>query len=65
MKHLRRVQGLTRLDGIRNAKIREELHIESIAEFIERRQLSWWGHININRMKECRQVRQVWEARIQ
>ena len=34
----------------------EALQIESVAEFIERRQLSWWGHIN--RVKECRQVRQ-------
>ena len=41
MKYLRRVQGVTRLDRIRNVKRREELQIESIAEFIERIQLSW------------------------
>ena len=63
MKYLRRVQGVIRLNRIGNVKIREELQIESVAQFIERRRLSWWGHIN--RMKECRQVRQVWEARIQ
>ena len=61
MKYPRRVQGVTRSDRIRNVKIREELQIESAAEFIERRQLSWWGHMN--RMKECRQVKQVLEAR--
>ena len=60
MKYLR-VQSVTRLEKIRNVKIREELQIESIAEFIERRQLSWWGHIN--RMKECRQVRQDTEGK--
>ena len=57
VKYLKIIQGVTRLDRIRNVKIREELQLESTAEFIERRQLSWWGHIN--RMKKSRQVRQV------
>lgn len=63
MKYLRRVVGKTRLDRIRNTQIREELDMKPVTEFIEQRQLSWWGHIQ--RMSDDRPVKQVYEARIQ
>lgn len=63
MKFLRAVKGVTRRDRIRNEQIREELEVESIHSVIERNQLKWFGHIN--RMQQKRQVKQVWEAKVQ
>lgn len=62
MKYLRGVMGVTRIDRVRNSDIREELKIPAITEFIEERQLSWWGHLQ--RAKEDRQVKRIWEARV-
>lgn len=62
MKFLRRVKGVTRKDKIQNVKIREELEIEPTLDFIERRQLSWWGHLI--RMNNTRPVKQIWETKI-
>ncbi|XP_045473983.1 uncharacterized protein LOC123680234 [Harmonia axyridis] len=61
MKYLNRVMGVTRRDRLRNEKIREELQVESLEEFIERRQLEWWGHLN--RMEEDKLTRRIWEAK--
>lgn len=63
MKYLRRVKGVTRLDRLRNEEIRKELEINSIHDFIEQRQLSWWGHLQ--RMGDRIPVKRVWEARSQ
>lgn len=63
MKYLRRVKGVTRQDRIRNDFIREELEIQSIMEFIEQRQISWWGHLQ--RMKDTVPVKRIWETKIQ
>lgn len=63
MKFLRRVKGVTRRDKVRNTKIREELGVAAITDFIEQRQLGWWGHLQ--RMSDSRPVKQVWEARVQ
>ncbi|KAF5275497.1 hypothetical protein FQR65_LT16630 [Abscondita terminalis] len=62
MKFLRRVRGVTKKDKLRNSQIREDLGISSILEHIEEKQLSWWGHLQ--RMKETRPVRKVWEAKL-
>lgn len=61
MKYLRRVKGVTKRDRIRNEVIREELNIESVEDFIERRQLGWWGHLL--RMEEKAQTRMIWESK--
>lgn len=61
MKYLRRVKGVTKMDRIRNEKIRQDLGTNPILEFIEQRQLSWWGHMQ--RMSNNRQVKRIWEAR--
>ena len=63
MKFLRRIKKVTKLDKISNTIIREELKVRPILEYIERRQLSWWGHLQ--RMKNTVQVKKVWEAKIQ
>ena len=62
MKYLRRILGVTRKDHIRNQTILEELKIPSVLEFIERRQLSWWGHLH--RMSNNRPVKQAWDTKI-
>ncbi|XP_044760236.1 uncharacterized protein LOC123317693 [Coccinella septempunctata] len=53
--------GVTRRDRIRNESIREDLQVESLEEFIERRQLEWWGHLN--RMEEDTMTRRIWDAK--
>uniref|UniRef100_A0A1Y1MCV0 Reverse transcriptase domain-containing protein n=1 Tax=Photinus pyralis TaxID=7054 RepID=A0A1Y1MCV0_PHOPY len=63
MKYLRRVKGITRRDHIRNEDVRKELQVQPITEFIVSKQLSWWGHLQ--RMSDGRQVKQIWEAKIQ
>ena len=57
MKYLRRVRGITRMDKIRNEEIRKNLGIESMSKFIEKRQLSWWGHLQ--RMDDTRPTKQI------
>lgn len=61
MKYLRRVKGVTLRDRVRSAEIREELEVKPVTEFIEKRQLSWWGHLQ--RMNTNRVVKQIWEAK--
>lgn len=63
MRFLRKIQGITREDRIRNSVIVEELKIKPIEKIIEERQLSWLGHLL--RMKEERITKQVYEARTQ
>lgn len=62
MKYIRRVRGVTKLDRMKSVDIRKELEIISTLEFIEQRQLSWWGHVQ--RMEEARPAKRIWEARI-
>lgn len=62
MKYLRRVKGVTRMDRIRNDRIRE-LDIESIKQTIEENKLKWFGHLV--RMNEERPAKLVLEAKVQ
>lgn len=63
MKYLRKVRSVTRKDRIRNDIIRKNLQIQSMQEFIEQRQLSWWGHLQ--RMNNDIPVKKIWESRTQ
>lgn len=63
MKYLRRVKGVTRRDRIRNEVIRGELETESVGEYIEQKQLAWWGHLQ--RMSNATQVKKIWESKTQ
>lgn len=62
MRYLRRVKGVTRQDRIRNDMIREELKIQPLLQFVERRQLGWWGHLQ--RMNNTIPVKKIWEAKV-
>lgn len=64
IKYLTRVKEVTRKGRIcRNTPLRQELEVQAVINFIERKQLSWWGHIQ--RMNNNRPDRQVQEAKIQ
>ena len=45
MGFLRRISGLTLLDKVKSADIRESLNIESLLLRLERSQLRWYGHV--------------------
>lgn len=61
MRFLRKIEGKTRRDRIRNEVFRENLKIKPIEKIIQEKQLSWLGHIY--RMPEIRQTRRIYEAR--
>ncbi|KAJ8937082.1 hypothetical protein NQ318_017671 [Aromia moschata] len=61
MKYLRKVKGVNRLQRHRNEDIRRELEIQPITEYIEKRQLEWWGHLM--RLPNNTPTRKIWEAR--
>ena len=45
MGFLRRISGLTLLDKVKSADIRESLNIDSLLLRLERSQLRWYGHV--------------------
>jgi hypothetical protein len=45
MKCLRKAAGVTRLDRLRNDDIRNRVGTTSCKEYIERQQISWFGHL--------------------
>ena len=61
MKYLRKVKGVTRLDRIRNEQIRNDLAVEGVEEYVQRKQLDWWGHLN--RMRDNIPVKKVWQSK--
>ena len=61
MRFLRKIEGKTRRDRIRNKIIRETVGVQPIQEYVERSQLRWYGHVN--RMDDKRIVKRVCEAR--
>jgi hypothetical protein len=61
MKFLRRVIGKTRLDQIRNTRIREELEQKPLQNQIQEKQLKWFRHVS--RMDSNRELKQLLEAK--
>lgn len=61
MRFLRKIEGKTKKDRIRNEVFRKNLDIVPVAITVEQAQLRWLGHIM--RMGEDRLVKQVFEAR--
>jgi hypothetical protein len=61
MQFLRKIEGKTRRDRIRNEIIRETARVQPVQEHVERSQLRWYGHVN--RMDDKRIVKRVYEAR--
>ena len=60
MRFLRKIVGVTRLDQIRNTRIREELNLQPLLLEIEKSQLKYFGHAR--RMPPVRMVRQILDA---
>lgn len=61
MRFLRKIEGKTRRDRIRNITYREILDTKPIETIIQEKQLGWLGHML--RMGEDRSIRQIYEAR--
>jgi hypothetical protein len=61
MRFLRKIEGKTRRDRIRNKITREPVGVQPIQEYVERSQLRWYGQVN--RMDDKRIVKRVCEAR--
>lgn len=59
MRYLRRAEGVTKRDRIRNEEIRNRLGAEQLQRKIERHQLRWFGHLV--RMNGTRRVKVLWE----
>ena len=63
MKYLRRISNKTKRDMIRNTKIREDLKVKPITEYIETSQLKWYGHVK--RMENKRLPKKIMETRME
>ena len=61
MRFLRRIEGKTRRDRIRNKIIRDIVGVQSVQEYVEKSQLRWYGHVN--RMDDKRIVKRVYEEK--
>ena len=61
MRFLRKIEGVTRMDRIRNETITQQLRVKPIEKVGEERQLTWLGHIL--RMDDTRLTRRIYEAR--
>ena len=61
MRFLRKIQGRSRKDKIRNEIYRKQLNIIPVEETVQQGQLRWLGHVY--RMEEDRLVKKVFEAR--
>ena len=57
-KYLRRIQGLSTKDRVRNDKIKDDLNVKPITTFKEKIQLNW-----LQRMVPKGPVKRVWQAR--
>ena len=57
IEFLRRINGLTLLDKVKSADIRESLNIEWLLLRLERSQLRWYGHVT--RMSQERKVKKT------
>ena len=60
MRFLRRIEGVSLLDKVRNSEIQNSLGVESLLLRIERSQLRWFGHVS--RMPQERLSKQVLSA---
>jgi hypothetical protein len=60
MDFLRRSCGISRLDHIRNDRIKEIMDLDkTIIDRVEEKQLIWYGHLQ--RMSEERWPKKIWE----
>ena len=57
MMCLRKVQGVTRMDRVRNEKVREALRHEAVIEMVNEKQRKW--KVKLERMRDDRLVKTV------
>lgn len=62
MRYLRKIANKTRCDRIRNTTIRNQLNITPVETIIEKRQLSWLGHLQT--MCDGTTTKRIFEARV-
>ena len=53
------IRGVTRLDRLRNTRLREDLQVEPLLDSIEKGKLRWYGHVL--RMEEQRIPKRYFE----
>ena len=65
---MRKLEGKTRKDRVRNTAIRETLKMGSIIEEVEKRILKWYEHLirmnNERKRKQMTEVRHEWIGRL-
>jgi hypothetical protein len=60
MDFLRRSCGISRLDHVRNDRIKEIMDLDkTIIDRVEEKRLAWYGHLQ--RMSEERWTKKIWE----
>ena len=59
MMCLRKVQGVTRMDRVRNKEVREALGQEAVIEMVKQKQRKW--KVKLERMRDSRLVKIVYE----
>ena len=62
MTYLRRVEGVTRMDGVRNADVREVVGQEEAMEKVKRKQRAWKE--KLEQMEDSRLVKKVYTEEI-
>ena len=62
MRYLRKVEGKTRMDRIRNTVIRSQLEQQPLIETIYKNQLRWFGHLT--RMEESRLPKKAYITKV-
>ena len=62
MAYLRRVEGVSRIDRVRNADVREAVRQEEVMEKVKRKQRTWKE--NLEKMEDDRLVKKVYTEEI-
>ena len=65
MNVLRRIEGVCRLDRLRNEEIRERLGQEGILDTVKRRQVNWKTRFNLEEMNEDRVTKKVFQGQVE
>ena len=62
MAYLKRVEGVSRIDRVRNADVREVVRQEDVMEKVKRKQRTWKE--NLEKMEDDRLVKKVYTKEI-
>lgn len=56
------MRGVTKNDRLRNEQIKHNVEVQPILEYMEHRELSWYGHLQ--RTDRNRRMKRIWFAKI-